>query len=200
MVAEFKSSNYANSYVICRFHECVIINPSHSYEEISDYIGSRSIVGLFATEISKENIDQIAYYSAPLHLSTEQIEAINSDFILGYDYKKNYPFNLNKIKIIEYFNEQQFKIGGNNFQVLIIDGVQTPTTIFIYKDNLFVGNLFNNNKLAKKANYKSSIYDLKKSIVKLINLPDDYKLYHSYRESNKFSQEKNNNPDLNRWL
>lgn len=200
MIAEFTSSSgYFNTYVICRFHECVIINPSHSYEEIAGYIGPRTIIGLFATEITKYNIDQIGYYKAPLYLSNEQEEELRSDYIKGYETRK-YPFDLTRLKILNYSNEEKIKLGENYIEILIVKGIHTPTSVFRYKENLFVGSLFHGNKLAKKANYKSSIYDLKRSIQTIIGLSSDILLYHNTRKPNKLGNEKNTNQDIERWL
>lgn len=200
MIAEFTSiDGFFNTYVICRFHECVIINPSHSYEVITKYIGPRTIIGLFATEITKYNIDQIGYYKAPLYLSNEQEEELRSDYIKGYETRK-YPFDLTRLKILNYSNEEKIKIGENYIEILIVNGIHTPTSVFRYKENLFVGSLFHRNKLAKKANYKSSIYDLKRSIQTIIGLSSDILLYHNTRKPNKLGNEKNTNQDIERWL
>lgn len=201
MITEFKStSKYANSYVICRFHECVIVNPSHSYEEIASFIGARKIVGLLATEVLKQTIDQIGYYHAPLYLSKEQEKAITSGFIPGYDYhEKAFPFDLKKIEIITYNHMDKIKLGESYIEAIIIDGLNNPTTVFRFNKSLFVGGLFANYKLAKKASYKSSIYDLKRSIQTVICLEGDFTLYHSVREPNKLANEKITNPDLKRW-
>lgn len=202
MITEFKSNGkYANSFVICRFHECVIVNPSHSYEEIASFVGAKKIVGLLVTEVLKQTIDQIGYYNAPLYLSKWQEEAITRGFIPGYDdHEKAFPFDLRKIDIITYNHMEKIKLGESYLETIIIDGLSNPTTVFRFNKSLFVGGLFTNNKLAKKANYKSSIYDLKKSIQTVIYLEGDFTLYHSAREPNKLANEKITNPDLKRWV
>ena len=183
MIAEFKSNEgYANSYVICRFHECIIINPSHSYESIISYVGARNIIGLFVTEVSKHTIDQIGYYQVPLYLTKQHYEAIKSENIIdGYRYSKEYPFYLEKINVQKIEEEKIFLIGDLELKIHMINGLIKPVTVFELEDNLFVGNLFDDKKIAKKATYKGAIYDLKRSITKFVGFSDYYTLYHSYR-------------------
>lgn len=201
MICEFKSNEgYANSYVICRFHECIIINPAHSYEEIIEYVGPRTLIGLFATEISKSTIDQVHYYNVPLYLSKDQEDELKNDLINGYKIRSEVSFTLDKLNVINYEDGRNIKIGGLALKFHVITGAIGAVTVFEFQDNLFVGSIFNNQKLIKKARYKSSIYDLKKSILKIINLPEGFNLYHSFREKNKLSTEKLTNIGIERWL
>lgn len=200
MIQEFKSvDGFANCYVISRFHECVIINPAHSYEEVIKYIDSKVIKGIFVTEVTKQTIDQIGYYQSPIYLSVEQKNSLD-DSIPGYNSLREIPFKKDQLKILIYDNLFELEIADNKLVTHVIEGVDTPTTVIQFANNLIVGNLFINGKICKKASYKSSIYDLKKSILELMNLRGNYNLHHSFRVKNTFSNEKLNNTFINRWL
>lgn len=201
MIEVFKGeSGFANTYVISRFHECIIINPSHSYEQIIEFIGPKKLIAIFITETSKATIDQLSYYNVPIYLSERQYYNLEDNTVLGYSYKEKIPFNYQNLKYQIIEDGYTFKIADLILKTHIIFGAREAINVFEIADNLFVGSLFDNQKITKKAPYKSSIYDLKRSIQELLKLPKNYKLHHNFKSSNIFSNEILINEHLQRWI
>lgn len=200
MIQTFVSKEgFSNCYVICRFHECVIINPSHSYEQITSFIGQKTITALFLTEPSKITIDQIGYYQAPIYLTKRQHEEMINSNINGYDYLNKPSFNISNLKFNIIDNKYIFELADLNIKVYDIQGSKEALAVFELDNNLFVGNLFRNNRIAKKAKYKGSIYDLKKSIQEILHSVNNPLIYDILNKPRLLNSEIKQNDELRNW-
>ncbi len=200
MIQTFKSSaGFSNTYVICRFSECIIINPSHSYEEIIEYIGNKKIVGIFITEPSNITLDQIGYYETNIYLSPRQFESINNNSIEGYDYKNKPPFNIERLNIIKLNLEEEFMFADLKIKSYEIIGAKKVLACHLISNNLFTGSLFLNNKIIKKDKYKSAIYDLRRSVQRMVEDLKNPMIYNLIDKPRLLSTEILLNEDLQNW-
>lgn len=200
MIEVFKSNqDFANVYLICRFDECILINPSHSYEKIISLVGSRTIKYILLTEVSKKTADQIGYYQSLIYLTKDQIESIKDNNITGYNNVNKAPFNLNNLKIAELTKDTKLTLSDYKLKQYLIKGTKEFIAVFEFIDLLFCGSLFDDNKLAKKASYKGAIYDLRNSIKEILNRDNNPKIYHNYNKPSLLSTEILNNQTLKNW-
>lgn len=200
MIQTFKSSTgFSNTYVICRFSECIIINPSHSYEEIISYIDNKKIVGIFITEPSNITLDQIGYYNSKIYVTPSQFESFNNNQIEGYDYKNKPPFNIENLKLTLLNLEEEFMFADIKIKSYEINGARKVLACHLISNNLFTGSLFLNDKIIKKDKYKSAIYDLRRSVQNMISDLKNPIIYPLIGKERLLSTEVLLNEDLQKW-
>lgn len=201
MVETFKSiDGYANVYVVCRFDECVIINPSHSFHEITNYIGGRTIKGIFITETTRITIDQIGYYDATIYMTQSQYNSLKSNSILGYNNIIKEPFDYLLLK--HFIIDDDFKCSLADYQLKphLIKGSRLDILAIQITNHLFIGGLIKNNNLAQKARYKGAIYDYKKSLKELMGLDKNLMIYSNFDKPKTLVDTISNNHLIKKWL
>ncbi len=176
----------SNCYVIEAKDQCVLIDPGDEADFILNFILSNrlELVGILETHGHFDHIGAAGEiqlsFDVPLYINKKDeflIERLKetAEYFLGYD-----PHYL-KPKNIKFFDENtdKFRVGNFEFEIIWTPGHTPGSSIFIIKDQkyAFIGDTIFEDGIGRTDFSYSSPTNMRKSIQKILELPDDTLLY-----------------------
>lgn len=192
---------FSNQYLVCRFNECVLINPSHDYENVYEELGLRTLKAILITNLERSTIYELDYYNAPVFLLKKDYENLTKKIVRGYTSLK--PLNFDPININLNIIEDGFKLMLANEPVIAheVFGAKRPLVVYQIGDMLFGGNLFSKEgKLISKNQTKRAIYKLKEAILNFKSLDPNTDVYLNYGTKTKLQTLYNNSEQIKKWI
>lgn len=188
----------ANCYFLIQDKECVIIDPADSADFILEQISRQNLnlLAMFATHGHFDHImaaGEIQFATkAPFYIFREDEFLIQrlgetAQYFLGYT-----PEIIPITKIDNLEAKKNMKIGSFEFEVLHIPG-HTPGSAAYYFSNekwLFTGDTLFASAIGRYDFSYSKKEELKKSLERLLNLPQDTIVYPGHGESTTVKDEK----------
>lgn len=160
-----------NCYLLIQDGKCLVVDPGDNYNKIKDEIGENKVLGVLIT-----------------HSHFDHIGALRNFLI-----KRS-------IKIFKRSNleEKEYSIGDFTFKCLYTPGHSKDSVSFYFEKEKFmlVGDFIFKESVGRTDLPGGSDEELKISIKKLFEYPDDITLYPGHNESTTLKYEKENNPFL----
>ena len=194
----FGNDEFANSYVLCRFDTCVLIDPSHDLAEIMDVIGPKKIEGILITHAHSDHVDLIHQFDVPIYIHKDDASLLFEDQYNGYAPNKH-PYSRKNLKLILLEDGQNIKFADQFIKVIHTPGHTKGSVSFLYQDHLFTGDTLFKESVGRHDLYSGSLPQLKQSILKLMTLHNDIKIYPGHDELTNMRYEKKNNPFYVKW-
>jgi len=196
---QFKETKeYAHSYLICRFDNCMIIDPSHDYEAILEKLNGRTLTGILLTHAHMDHIDLIGEFSCPIFMHLEDAHLLFEDQHNGY-YPKQHPYKKKNLTI-KYLNHLDcIPLADEQIKVYHTPGHTKGSLCFLYDDKLFTGDTLFKESVGRHDLYSGNLVDLRKSILTLLDLSSNIKIYPGHDEPSTIRNETKNNPFYLKW-
>lgn len=194
MLYQFKGiDKLSNTYLVCRFDACLLIDPSHSYEEIIDTLANRKLVGILLTHAHSNHLHLIHLFDAPIYIHYEDSGLLFDDNFNGY-IKGERPYKRNDLNINIINKDMGINFVDQKVFVIHTPGHTKGSVSYLINNYLFTGDTLFKNRVGRYDLNGGSIYQMKSSISKLLdNLDSKITIYPGHGINSTINQERNNN-------
>ncbi|MBQ9019080.1 MAG: MBL fold metallo-hydrolase [Bacilli bacterium] len=161
-----------NCYIISQDGNCLVVDPGDEYNKIKDEVGEDKVLGVLITHSHFDHIGALRNF-----LTKRSIKIFK---------KSNVEEN------------KEYKIGPFIFKCLYTPGHSKDSISFYFENEkkMFVGDFIFKESMGRTDFPGGSDTEMKESIKKILEYPDDIELYPGHYETTTLGNEKNNNPFL----
>lgn len=161
-----------NCYILINDGECLIVDPGDEYNKIKDEVGDNKVLGVLIT-----------------HSHFDHIGALRN-FLTKRSIKIFKRSNLEENK--------EYKIGKFKFKCIYTPGHSKDSVTFYFEEDkaMIVGDFIFKESMGRTDYPGGSDIDMAESIKKILEYPEDTKLYPGHYETTTLKDEKKNNPFL----
>lgn len=196
---QFKENDgFSHSYLICRFDQCFVIDPSHDIEEIQKALAHRTLSGILLTHAHHDHIHLIGELHAKIYIHLSDQHLLFEDQYNGYAPNKH-PFKRKDLELISINDGDKIPFADQFIEVLHTPGHTKGSVCYLYQDQLYSGDTLFKESVGRHDLYSGNLVDLRKSILRLCELPAQIKVYPGHDESTSIRYEQKNNPFYVKW-
>ncbi len=188
----------SHTYVICRFNQCVIIDPSHDMPSILDAVGHKEIVAILLTHAHDDHIDLIGYFDCPIYIHQDDAYLLFENKYNGYIDRKR-PFHKKDLTLVLLKDEDKVPLSDQFIKVIHTPGHTKGSVCYLYQNHLFTGDTLFKSSVGRHDLYSGSLPLLKRSVLKIMLLNNQVKVYPGHDEMTTIRDEKKNNPFYKKW-
>ncbi len=191
-------NDYAHGFVLCRFDCCVIIDPSHDHKAIDDAIDGRKLVGILLTHAHADHVDLIGEFNAPIYMHEADAHLLFADEYNGYEPKKH-PYKRKDLTFHFVRDGDLIPLADQHIKVIHTPGHTAGSVSFLHQGRLFSGDTLFKEDVGRHDLYSGSLSSIRKSIIKLCNLPGHTKVYPGHDDFTIIRDEKKRNLYYKKW-
>ena len=161
-----------NCYLLIKDGNCLVVDPGDEYNKIKDEIGYNKVLGVLIT-----------------HSHFDHIGALRN-FLTKRSIKIFKRSNLE--------DNKEYKIGDFTFKAILTPGHSKDSVTFYFEEDktMIVGDFIFKESMGRTDFPGGSDSDMQDSIKKILEYPDDTKLYPGHYDETTLGYEKQNNPFL----
>lgn len=161
-----------NCYLIIKDGKCLVVDPGDDFHKIKDEIGDNKVLGVLITHSHADHIGALRNF-----LTKRSIKI----------FKKS---NL---------EEKEYSIGDFKFKCIYTPGHSKDSVTFYFEEEkiMFIGDFIFKESIGRCDLPGGSEAEMKQSIKKILEYPDDIRLYPGHYQDTSLGDEKINNPFLN---
>ncbi|CCV64338.1 conserved hypothetical protein, beta-lactamase family protein [Alteracholeplasma palmae J233] len=198
---QFISKNdQAHSYIICRFDQCILIDPSDNIDEIKEYLEDKKLIAIAITHGHSDHVNLIHKFKVPIYISEHDAHLLFEDDYNGYDKKNKRPFQRKELDIHLIKNESSIALADKEVKVIETPGHTKGGLSFLYGKHLFTGDTLFKNDVGRHDLYSGNLSELKQSVVKLIDeMPENTIICPGHDELSLVKNERKSNPYYIKW-
>lgn len=161
-----------NCYLLIKDGKCLVVDPGDDFHKIKDEIGDNKVLGVLITHSHADHIGALRNF-----LTKRSIKI----------FKKS---NL---------EEKEYSIGDFKFKCIYTPGHSKDSVTFYFEEEkiMFIGDFIFKESIGRCDLPGGSEAEMKQSIKKILEYPDDIRLYPGHCQDTSLGDEKINNPFLN---
>lgn len=193
------NEDISHTYIVCRFNVCFLVDPSSQLDEIKKELGDKELSFILITHAHNDHIDLIGEFDVPIYMHKEDAHLLFEDQYNGY-HPKTHPYkkkNLN-LNYIEHLSKIPF--ADSFIEVYYTPGHTKGSVSYLYQEKLFTGDTLFKESVGRHDLYSGNLPELKKSILMLMNLPGNVKIYPGHDEQTTIRYELKQNPFVIKWM
>lgn len=189
----------AHTYIICRFGRCFIIDPASRYDQIVEKIGDFTIEGILLTHAHHDHVHLIASFHVPIYIHEQDAALLFEDKYNGYgEVKRPYKRRELELKIIR--DSDKIMLGDEPIFVYHTPGHTMGSVSYHYHQYVFTGDTLFKNDVGRHDLYSGNLSMLKRSVLRILELPGNIKICPGHDEMSTVREEKKYNPFYLKWL
>lgn len=191
---------HAHAYLICRFGHCLLIDPNFDYDAIIQKLGDQILDGILLTHAHHDHVALIHQFHVPIYIHSDDAALLFEDRYNGFsnDFKRPYQRKQLDIKIIE--DGMKIPLADHEVTVIHTPGHTKGSVCFLYQKYLFTGDTLFKNSVGRHDLYSGNLFDLKRSILKLIGtLDDNLTVLPGHDDKTTIRNERKSNPFYLKW-
>ena len=197
---QFKETkDFAHSYLICRFDTCFLIDPSHDLDVVKQELGAKTLAGILITHAHHDHVDLIAEFDVPIYLHVDDAHLLFEDQYNGYHPNKH-PYKRKSLNLTYVTHLQKIPFADQFIEVHHTPGHTKGSVCYLYDYKLFTGDTLFKESVGRHDLYSGNLPDLRKSILYLMTLPAQTKIYPGHDEVTTIRDELKKNPFVLKWL
>lgn len=186
-------------YILCRFDECLLIDPPDNIEEIEEQLGEKTLKGILLTHAHYSHTQMIHYYKVPIYLHTQDAHLLFEDKYNGYYHKKR-AYHRKDLELILIENQTKIPLADQVVTCYNTPGHTKGSMTYLYQNYLFTGDTLYENNVGRYDRYSGSLFDLKESIKKILEtFPSHIKICPGHGNLSSIKKELKNNPYYRKW-
>lgn len=189
---------FAHSYLLCRFDACFLIDPSHDLENIIQALGDRKLLGVLLTHAHMDHIDLIGNFNVPIYIHLDDAHLLFEDKHNGY-HPNRHPYQRKSLNLKYVSNLMKLPLADGFIEVLHTPGHTKGSVCYYYDSKLFSGDTLFRDSVGRHDLYSGSLVELRRSIIKLMALPAQTKVYPGHDETTTIRYEQKHNPYYIKW-
>jgi glyoxylase-like metal-dependent hydrolase (beta-lactamase superfamily II) len=197
---QFKGNeDLSHVYLLCRFDTCVLIDPSHSYDDIVHQMGEKTLSGILLTHAHMDHIDLIGSFDVPIYMHADDAHLLFEDQYNGYS-PKNHPYKRKNLDL-HYVNQgDKIPLADHMIDVYHTPGHTKGSLSFLYEGKLFTGDTLFKESVGRHDLYSGNLPELRKSVLTLLSLPSNIKIYPGHDDVTTVRYEQKNNSFYIKWM
>ncbi|MFA5481873.1 MAG: MBL fold metallo-hydrolase [Bacilli bacterium] len=193
------TEHLSHTYILTRFNQAILIDPSYDLKQISEYLSDRTLVGVLLTHAHRDHIDLIGHFNVPVYIHREDAHLLFEDKHNGYEDSKR-PYNKKNLDLVLVEDEERILFADHYIEVMHTPGHTKGSVCYLYHDQIFTGDTLFKNTVGRHDLYSGSLPELKRSILKILSLNANHKIYPGHDEFSTVRYEKANNPFYLKWI
>ncbi len=191
-------NDYAHCYVLCRFDCCVVIDPSHDYETITESIDNRRLTGILLTHAHADHVDLIGEFNAPIYMHEKDAHLLFEDNYNGYE-PKTHPYKRKELDFRFVNDGDKIPLADQFIEVIFTPGHTAGSLSFLYQTRLFSGDTLFKEDVGRHDLYSGSLSEIRRSVIKLCELPGNTKVYPGHDDFTIIRDEQKKNLYYKKW-
>lgn len=192
------NDDIAHTYLICRFGVCFLVDPASQLDDIKKEIGGNRLEMILLTHAHQDHIDLIGEFDVPIYIHKNDAHLLFEDQYNGY-YPKTHPFKKKDLNLKLINDKDKIPFADGFIDVFHTPGHTKGSVSFLYQDKLFTGDTLFAGSVGRHDLYSGNLSELKKSVLDLLSLPGQTKIYPGHDEQTTVRQEQKNNPFYEKW-
>lgn len=192
------NDKFSNTYVICRFDQCVVIDPSYHLDEIMQTIDNRRIIGILLTHAHDDHMDLIGSFECPIYIHKDDAYLLFEDRYNGYQDRKR-PFHKKDLQLELIEDGYKIHIADHYIETMHTPGHTKGSCCYLYQSHVFTGDTLFKASVGRHDLYSGSLPSLKRSVLKIMKLNNQVRLYPGHDEKTDVRHEKKHNPFYIKW-
>ena len=197
---QFKGNeDLSHVYLLCRFDSCILIDPSHSYDDIVHAIGERTLTAILLTHAHMDHIDLIGSFDVPIYLHQNDAHLLFEDQYNGYA-PKSHPYKRKNLDLRYVSHGDKIPLADHMIEVIHTPGHTKGSLSFLYEQKLFTGDTLFKESVGRHDLYSGNLPELRKSVLDLLSLPSAIKIYPGHDETSTVRYEQKNNAFYVKWM
>lgn len=198
-----KSGKYVSCYFLVDNGRCYIVDPAGEKEKLREYVKENKleVVGILLTHGHIDHIGAIDAFNVPIYIHRKEYELFIENYNGGFkNFGKEVPFNLGKLRIVLFRGNYIFPLNDKNIQAIRTPGHTRGGVCYKFGDDLYTGDTLFQGSVGRWDLPTGNLYDLRKSVIRLIDSNDDnVRVHPSHGESSTIGEEKMNNYFYKEW-
>ena len=201
MISIFRNNQYSNTYILERFNVCYIVDPSFDLEEILEKVGEKEILGVLLTHAHYDHTMLINKFKSPIYVHKDDAALLFEDEYNGFSMSgTKRPYSRKELDLRLLNGGEELKIGDQVVCVFHTPGHTKGSLSFLHQDKLISGDTLFKGSIGRTDFYSGNIYEMKKSILFLINNSiDSVKVYPGHGEYTTIKNERKCNMYYLKW-
>ena len=197
---QFKGNeDLSHVYLICRFDTCVLIDPSHSYDDIVHAIGDKTLTGILLTHAHMDHIDLIGSFDVPIYMHADDAHLLFEDQYNGYA-PKTHPYKRKNLDLRYVKQGDKIPFADHFIDVFHTPGHTKGSLSFLYDQKLYTGDTLFKESVGRHDLYSGNLPELRKSVMALLSLPSAIKIYPGHDDATTVRYEQKNNVFYVKWM
>lgn len=196
MLKTFIGHFSSNTYIWCRHEACMLIDPSDHLQAIQETLAKYTLEYIVLTHAHADHMHLLDQFDVPIYLHEKDFVLLKNPKHIGYPH--GFPYALNTLKILKIPNK--IKLSDMTIDVIHTPGHSPGSICLHHKNILIAGDTLFKSSIGRTDLFLSSLNDIKKSVIELMNLPSSTKVYPGHGEKTTIRQEKSHNSFVIKWL
>lgn len=176
---------FSNSYIIKRFDQAILIDPSYNYEQITNQLEGYQLVAILLTHAHANHLNLIGYFNCPVYLHRKEYKVFVDDDLNGYN-RGNLErlFKKDDIHIRFLDDKSTISLLDKQIEVIHTPGHTEGSVCYKYDNNIFTGDTLSANGIGKIKKVKGAKTQMQRSINKIFKLvPEHYNVFPGHGDS-----------------
>ncbi len=201
MLIQFKGNDdFSHTYLVWRFAQCVLIDPSHDLEKIQEKLVDKTLIAVILTHAHSDHVHLIGYFDCPIYIHQDDAQLLFEDQYNGYTQGLKRPYKRKDLDLIITDGSDKIKLGEKNIILYHTPGHTKGGLSVFYDDMIFTGDTLFKGDVGRHDLYSGNLFELKKSILYIIDhFGSDTKVYPGHDEPSTIRSERKNNPYYLKW-
>lgn len=188
----------AHAYLVCRFDQCYVIDPANHYAEIIEALGPRKLLGVLLTHAHSDHVDDIGRFNVPVHIHKSDAPLLFMDDANGYHPRKH-PYQRRNLSIRSITDGMRLALADGFIEVMHTPGHTKGSCSFLYQDAIYTGDTLFRESVGRHDLYSGNLSELKQSVLKIMDLPANTRIYPGHDRFSSIRHEQKNNPFHIKW-
>ena len=161
-----------NCYLLIKDGNCLVVDPGDDYNKIKEEIGENKVLGVLITHSHFDHIGALRNF-----LTKRSIKIFK------------------RSNLVE---NKTYSIGDFNFKCIYTPGHSKDSVTFFFEEDkkMFIGDFIFKDSIGRTDLPGGSDVEMQESIKKILEYPDDTKLYPGHNSNTTLGEEKKNNQYL----
>ncbi|MBN2268202.1 MAG: MBL fold metallo-hydrolase [Acholeplasmataceae bacterium] len=198
MIQFKENETFAHSYLICRFDQCMLVDPSHDLEDIHKVLDHRTLSGILITHAHHDHVHLIGDFQTKIYIHQADQHLLFEDQYNGYAPQKH-PYKRKDLELVSINDNDKIPLADHFITVIHTPGHTKGSVCFLYNDQLYTGDTLFKESVGRHDLYSGNLVELRKSILKLCELPSSIKVYPGHDDITTIRYEQKNNPFYVKW-
>jgi len=201
MFYQFKGNEeIAHSYIICRFGQCLLIDPSFDYEKIIEKLGPNQLQGILLTHAHHDHVALIHMFKVPIYIHEFDASLLFEDQYNGFSKLNPRQYKRKDLNLVMIQDDTKIPLADKFVQVIHTPGHTKGSVSFLYENYLFTGDTLFKESVGRHDLYSGNLFELKKSVLKIVDsIHPNTTIYPGHDDASTIRNERKMNPFYIKW-
>ena len=162
-------------------------------------MGDKKLAGILLTHAHNDHIDLIGHFEVPIYIHKEDAHLLFEDQYNGYA-PKTHPYKRKNMDLRFVSDGDQIPFADHFIHVFYTPGHTKGGLSFMYEQKIFTGDTLFKESVGRHDLYSGNLPELRKSVLSLLSLPGNTKIYPGHDENTTVRYEQKNNPFYEKWM